>query len=248
MNKGRAARGLRVALILLIALLALALLAFMLLRVFGRSAETPAVELPPPRAEEVEPATPAPDLPQAAEVTPETAVAVLRTLDAAASYSRAVFVDTFWEGGGGSEVILCWVKGDSLRLRSDSRNLLATPAGLWIWYGDGEAVFAAGSAAAAADYARYQRCLDWEPLLENSEIVAAAYTSFEDEPCVYVASRGGAFDYVTEIYVSLRSGLLVAADSYEGEKCVYRMRSGSLDLSTPDESWFVPPTAGTERG
>ncbi len=55
--------------------------------------------------------------------------------------------------------------------------------------------------------------------------------------------RGGAFGYVSELYVSLRTGLLIAADSYEGEKCVYRMRSGGLELSTPDESMFVPPGA-----
>ncbi len=239
MNSAGAAKFLRRAVIWLIALLALALLVFMLLRAFGKAAETSAVELPPPRAASDETATPAPILPQAADVTPETVTAVLKTVNAVRSYSRVVFVETFWEGGSATEAILTWARGDSLRLRSGERNLLATPDGLWVWYDASDEVFSA--AAASAERTRYMRVLDWETLLEGGEIVAAAYTEFEGEPCVYMAARGGAFEYVTEIYVSLRSGLLVAADSYEGEKCVYRMRSGELDISTPDESYFVPP-------
>ena len=242
MNDKGAAKHLRRAVLLLIVLLALALLVFVLLRAFGRAAETSTVELPQSRTDDTDTVTPVPFMPQTADVTPETVKAVLHTISPVRSYSRALLVETYWEGGGTTEVILTWVRDDSLRLRSDARNLLATPDGLWLWYDDADAVF---SANATAERDRYMRILDWETLLDGeTEIVAAAYTEFEGERCIYAASRGGAFDYVTEIYVSLRSGLLIAADTYEGEKCVYRMRSGSLEITTPDESWFIPPEGG----
>lgn len=240
--KAKGARFLRGAAISVIVLAALAVLGLTLWRTFGRGAETSSVELPLPRADEQASASAPPMLPQAADVTPETVEAVLRTIPSVRSYSRAVFVDTFWEGGSAAEVILCWVRGDELRLRADEKNLLATPDGLWVWYEDGPGLFSAQ--AAAAERARYMRLLDWETMLsgDGCEIVAAAYTDYEDEKCVYLSVRGGAFDYVSELYVSLRTGLLLAADTYENEKCVYRMRSGALEITTPDESLFVPPT------
>lgn len=232
---------LRRALILLIAALALALLCFVLWRAFGRSGETSPVDLPLPRGDEDTAPSTAPVLPQAADVTPETVLAVLRTIPQVRSYSRVLMVDVFWEGGAGSDVIICWARGDELRLRSGDRELLSTPQGLWVWYSNSKKAFAA--AAARAEHSRLMRILDWETLLTepDSEITAAAYTEFEGERCVYVAVRGGAFGYVSELYVSLDTGLLIAADSFEGEKCVYRMRAVSQDISTPDESLFIPP-------
>lgn len=241
--KNKAGVLLRRALLTLIVLAALAVLGFVLARAFGRGAETASVELAPPRTDENAEESAAPFLPQAADVTPETVEAVLRSIPAARSYSRAVMADTFWEGGSATELLLCWVRGDSLRLKSEERNLLSTPDGLWVWYDDAPEVFSA--AAARAEQTRCMRLLDWETLLSepDAEIVAASYTEFEGERCVYVSVRGGAFGYVSELYVSLQTGLLIAADSYEGEKCVYRMRSGGLELSTPDESMFAPPVA-----
>lgn len=231
-------------LLLLVILLSAALLVFIVLRHYGAAAETASVVLPAPPEEEAEGnvgAAPS-ALPQAADVTPETVWAVLQTLSPVRNYSRAVIVDTFWEAGSGTELLLVWARGDSLRLRSDGegKNLLATAEGLWVWYDDAPEVFSAP--AADRELGRYQRILSWETLVtEDAEIAAAAYTEFEGERCIYAAVRSGAFDYVTEVYVSLESGLLVAADSYEGEKCVYRMRSGSLEISTPEEKWFSPP-------
>lgn len=242
--KTKGAAFLRGAVLTLIVLAALAVLGFAARRTFSQASGTAAVELPPPRPDEqnVGPtATP----PLSADVTPETVVAVLRTIPPVRSYSRAVIAETLWEGGSSTEILLCWVRGDDLRLRAEGKNLLSTADGLWVWYDDAPEVFAA-PAAAAAEKTRLMRLLDWEALLSaEGEIVGAAYTEFEEEPCVYLSVRGGAFDYVSELYVSIETGLLVAADRYEDEKCVFRLRTSGLEISTPDESRFVPPeTAG----
>ena len=235
-------RFLRGALLLLVVLAALAAVGVVLWRTFGHGAETAAVVLPPPRSDEETELHPVPYLPQTADVTPETAAAVLRTVSSVRSYSRTVTVETFWEEGSGTETIVCRARDDALRLCSGGKNLLVTPDGLYVWYDDAPALFSAP--AADAERTRYMRLLDWETLLaQGGEIVAAAYTAFEGAPCVYLSVRGGAFDYVSELYVSVENGLLLAADTYEEEKCVYRMRSGDLDISTPDAAWFTPPAA-----
>ncbi len=238
--KNKGAAFLRGAVLTLIVLAAVAMLGYMLWRAFGQASETAPVSLPPPRADEQTEASPAPFLPQSADVTPETVGAVLRSIPRVRSYSRAVIAETFHSGGSMTEVLLCWVRGDSLRLRTDEKNLLSTPDGLWVWYDDEPEVFAS-QRAAEAERMRYMRLLDWETLLEDGEIVDAAYTDFEGEECVYVAVRAGAFDYVSELYVSLRTGLLIAADRYEDETCVYRLRTSGLEISTPEDSRFEPP-------
>ena len=59
--------------------------------------------------------------------------------------------------------------------------------------------------------------------------------------CIYVEYIDGSDTYVNRIYVSVSTGLLMGAEAYEDNVLIYRMYVSDLELSTPDESIFVPP-------
>lgn len=225
------------------AALAIALLIFLLLHYTGQNDETAQVILPPPaeqsdgdeRDDEHSSAL------NVADVNPETVLTILRELSRADSYSRELTVETLWADGSAAETISVWAKGGTLRVTSGERNLLLSEGRQWLWYSDDNALLESGQdARVQAD--RYQRMLTYEELLSGDHrIEDASYTVRNEEPCIFVAYRSGAFDYLNHLYVSVANGLLIAAETYDGETCVYRMSSGPVDLSTPEDALLSPP-------
>lgn len=222
------------------ALLILVLLVFLLQYFTNKDDEMPKIILPPPATQSGNDDGSESRL-TVADVTPETVVEILRELSRADSYARELTVETIWAEGSGTETLSVWAQGGALRVTSGKRNLLLRDEGLWLWYSDDSRVRTSKrDALAQAD--RYQRILTYEDLLDGEhEILEASYTALEGEPCIFVAYRDGAFDYLNRLYVSVASGLLVAAETYDGETCIYRMSSGTVDLSTPDETLLTPP-------
>ena len=225
------------------ALLALGLLIFMLQHFTGKEDETPQVLLPPPATHSgnVGSGEGADSHLTVADVTAETVVEVLRELDRADSYAREITVETIWAEGSGTETLSVWAHGSALRVTSGKKHLLLRDDGLWLWYSDGSRVLR-GERDTRAEADRYQRILTYEDLLDGEhEIAEASYTEYEGEPCIFVCYRDGAFDYVSRLYVSVANGLLIAAETYDGDTCIYRMSSGAVDVSTPDETLLTPP-------
>jgi len=237
-------RRLRSLLPFLAALLLLVPLFFFLLYFTDRDDETAQVILPPPVAPDggADSNSGAGEHLTVARVTPETVLEVLRELKRADSYARELMVETIWADGSAAETLAVWASGSALRVESGGRNLLLADGKLWLWYNDDDRVlYREQDARAQAD--RYQRMLTYEELLSGEhDIEAADYVDLGGEPCIFVAYRdGGAFGYRNELYISVESGLLLSAETFDGDKCVYRMSSGPVDLSTPDEEILSPP-------
>ena len=47
--------------------------------------------------------------------------------------------------------------------------------------------------------------------------------------------------YENEIYVSVTTGLLMSASTYDGSTLIYRMSSSEPELTAPDEALFTVP-------
>lgn len=228
----------------LVGLLALAVLAVILVRIFNdRDRTTVEVLLPPPVENEASAgsADGEEDRFLSAQVTADTVLSVLRPLSRADSYARELTVETFWEGGSSLETISVWAKGSSLRLVSDKKNLLLADGNYWLWYSDDDRVLT-GKTEDSAQADRYQRILTYEDILTGQhQILDAGYTRLDGVPCIYVEYISGAFDYRDQLYISVENGLLIGADTMDGETLVYRMRSGETDISTPSDEVFAPP-------
>lgn len=188
------------------------------------------------------------DLPRA-EITTATVQAAISTLSRPSSYSRQLTVESFWDGGSSRSDISVWIKGDNIRiaeeLTSSVKNILITDSRIWIWYSDSGDIYTAllsGELPAAAD--RYQRLYTYEDILSlsPSEISDTGYVDYNGELCIFVEYGDGLLGYTNRAHISVGNGLLVGFESIDQSGAViYRMSSGSTDISTPDDSLFLPP-------
>lgn len=242
-------RGLSFYILIALALAALAALIFILAP--GAAPETPAVHLSsPPAADSALSPSSAPEAAaRLIEITPDTVQTAISTLSRADSYSRALTVQQFWNDGSSTTEIGVWVLGDSTRvtLRDGAgdavKNILIKGDEKWIWYSDAALVWHGKAREGDAD--AYQTLLTYEDVLalDKALITDAGYADYNGENCVYVRYGGGALGYENLCYISDSTGLLMGVETYDGDVLVYAMRSGTPDISTPDESVFAEPNA-----
>ena len=184
----------------------------------------------------------------AAEVTPETVQAVVRTLARPDSYSRRLLVSSYWEGGSQTWPIQVWQKSGATRIRISSqgteedRNILLEDGVLHLWYGEGPEVFRyEPEEEAAADL--LQMLPTYEDLLEldTYRIEEAGYVNLYGTWRIMAAVREKPTDYLMIYYISIDTGLLDAAERRDGDRVVYRMTAEQADLAAPEDSAFLLP-------
>lgn len=183
------------------------------------------------------------------DITPETVQAVVgETLARAENYSRSVTVESFWDGGSSATKLECYVRGDDWHVISAGdgsvKHILMLSGKLYIWYGSGGEVFSGGETLQpenAGDL--FSRTLTYEELLslDKSQITAAGYTDHNGVGCIYAEYSSGLLGYTTRVYIGIDTGLLIAAERYDGENLIYSMTSDTPVLDTPDDSHFTVP-------
>ena len=93
-------------------------------------------------------------------------------------------------------------------------------------------------------------CINYEELLElpTESILSAGYEQRQGESCILVEYTSGELGYRSLVYISVSNGLLMGAETYDGDTLVYRMSSSEPSLATPDESVFAMPGSEEEHG
>ena len=83
----------------------------------------------------------------------------------------------------------------------------------------------------------------YEDVLELpvEEIAAANYQTLSDMNCIYVETAADAYGYVLRYWVSVDTGLLVAAEKQLDGETVYRMWETSSELDPIIETEFTLP-------
>ena len=164
------------------------------------------------------------------EVTPQTVQSLIASLERYESYRRTVTVEYFSGGQSvGTVSAQVWVDGGwtrtSATLSSGAvENAVVGDGTLWLWYDNGPRAYSGPAGEKAADLG--QRLPTYEDVLalDKADITAAGYEERDGQPCVYVESNG-ALDSVERWWVSVNSGLLVAAETEKGGEVVYAMTS-----------------------
>ena len=172
---------------------------------------------------------------------------VAATLSRADHYARELRAVTLWDGGSAARLISVWVRGTQtrLRIRDDGgetvKNVLLRDGKKWIWYSDRPGVWAGRAALGDAD--AYQALLSWEELLtvDRRAIRDAGYTMYADTLCIYARCAKGTLGYENLYYIAVDSGLLMGAETYDGDTLVYSLSSTAPDFSLPDEAVFEIP-------
>lgn len=170
------------------------------------------------------------------EVTPQTVQSLIASLERYESYRRTVAVEYFdqgqslgtvtaqvWADGG-------WVRSDATLSSGAVEHSIAGDGMLWLWYETGTKVYSGPAAEKAADLS--QRLPTYEDVLalDKSDLTAAGYEERNGQPCVYVEAKTSSTN--TERYwVSVSSGLLVAAETEKNGQLVYSM--SAQDVVSP---------------
>ena len=155
------------------------------------------------------------------EITPETVQAAVASLSRPENYVRNVTVEYLWEGGGGKHELTAAVRGPWTRTdRSlpDGRTRVSVTDGetTYIWYGDGDQVYAAPTGDISAD--DEQSIPTYEDILElpAEDILTADYRPLDALTCIYVETAADGAGYITRYWVSVENGLLVQAERQIG--------------------------------
>lgn len=180
------------------------------------------------------------------EVVPETVQAAIATLARPEQYRRTVSVQQLWTGGSGTyEVAVTvsggWTRTDRTMPDGRVRHTVTGAEESYIWYNNERKVYTAPTGTISADHE--QSIPTYEEVLELpvEAITAADYRVISGVNCIYVETKEDASGYVRHYWVSVDSGLLVAAEQLLEEEPVYRMTALTLDQTAPSAGDFTLP-------
>lgn len=184
---------------------------------------------------------------QAVEVTPQTVQRVIGTLGRPESFYRELSTETFWEGGSASVPVQVWSDGGWTHSRQGLpsgavRHELVGEGTLYYWYEGTPSYRTAPADQYSADLSQriptYETVLDLDPECIRS----AGYELWESLPCIQVEVALEEPERLERYWVSVDSGLLVAAETWQGETLLYRMTdtSGVVTPCPADASFALP--------
>ena len=184
------------------------------------------------------------------EVTTETVQDVIATMERLSTYGRTITVETFWDGGSSSSTATAYVRNELTRLDTplpdgSVRHLLTDGQETCIWYDDARSWATYPSGGISSD--QEHRILTYEDILalDPQQIVSASYTTYERYPCIMVETREGGEESRNLYWVSTETGLLIAAETWQGETLAYRMTALTVDVAIPEDLYFLLPDGST---
>lgn len=185
---------------------------------------------------------------QRVEVTTETVQNVIATLTRPESYSRTVTVETLGQGevfGVTTATVMAdggWTKTDLTLSDGRIRHSIVGEGTVYVWYGNESSYKSYPAGEDSDDLA--QRIPTYEDVLEleRDAITAAGYGLIGTTPCVYAAVEVEELGYTEKYWVSVETGLLVYAESSDGEGTVfYRMQGDNIEIpATPGVGFTLP--------
>lgn len=190
------------------------------------------------------------------EVRPDTVQAAIATLQRPEDYRRTVLIEQFWSGGSGSyEVTVTvsgpWTQVDRTMPDGRVRHSIVGEDAAYVWYNSERDVFSSAAGEITAD--NEQMIPTYEDILELpvESIVQADYRMLSESRCIYAEAVIGAYTF--GYWVSVDSGLLVAAEKLLDGEVVYRMEAQSLEqvdtpLKLPDGTVLTTMTEDQKDG
>ena len=174
---------------------------------------------------------------QPVSVTPETVQSVIATLSRTDSYSREISLETFWTDGSSATTLQMWTDGGwthSVQTLPSGvvRHDLVGNGTLYYWYEGSQLWKSVPADERSADLA--QRLPTYETVLDLAvdTIVDASYEIREGISCIYVETVQNDLNLSQHYWVSTDTGLLVSAETRQGEQLLYRM-SAFAPITTP---------------
>ena len=231
--------------------LALAMLASFALRIFANS--TPELVLPTgaiDSGDNLPGQDPFADNVLRVEVTPETVQSVIATLARPEAYSREITLEVFWsdegtQDGTASSAIRSrvWVNGNLTRIELSYPNgriahRIVTGDEVYLWYNSERSYVCLPADGQSADLEQHIPTYEDVLALSPEEITDAGYEQREGVSCIYVESSS--LGYRERYWIAEESGLLAAAESWDGDRLTYRMQGYQVSVPGEEGSFLLP--------
>lgn len=188
-------------------------------------------------------------------ITPETVGSAISVLARPAAYSRTQTVETFWSGGSGQSVTQIYVSGERTRLDETLADggvrhtlLEGSENGhAAVWYDEETdwVLLDVEDASLAADQTARTPTYETVRNLPVSDIALADYREAYGGQCIYVETRPDGDGYQDRYWVSVDSGLLMAAERLWQGELIYRFSAGEPEISPQGEDLFLLPDGST---
>ena len=179
------------------------------------------------------------------EIRPDTVQSAIETLARPQQYGRSVYIERYYSGGSAAQQTETFVSGGWTRLDTplpggEVRHVISDGKMSYIWYGNSKEYYS-GAAALSTD--EEQSIPTYEDILtlDVRRIALADYRLLETTDCIYVETAPDDGGYTERYWVSLGSGLLVAAEKIHADEVVYRMAALTLDTETVRADAFTLP-------
>lgn len=180
-------------------------------------------------------------------VTPATVQTAIETLARPELYRRTLSIQQVWSSGSGSwETIVTvsqpWTRTDRTLADGRIRHTITDGESTYIWYNTEPELFMAPAGAITADAEQHIPTYEDVLLLPVRDIVAADYRTIgEQVNCIYVETAEDEYGYSLRYWVSVDSGLLVAAEKLQNGETTYRMWETAIDLAPSLRDEFTLP-------
>ena len=179
-------------------------------------------------------------------VTPETVQAAIETLARPETYRRSITVQQFWNGGSGTveatvTVSGAWTRVDRTMSEDRVRHTVTDGETTYIWYNSEREVYTAPAGSITADVEQSIPTYEDILALPAEKIAAADYQVISDVNCICVETKEDEAGYLLRYWVSLDSGLLMAAERLQAGETVYRMWQTDEDLAPTIGQEFTLP-------
>lgn len=181
-------------------------------------------------------------------VTVDTVQDVISTMNRPEGFSQDISVTSSWSDGKSTYDISTWSRKGITRTSISSselrykKEIILTSDKLYIWY-EGESKYYSGKPGDISSADDYQMIPTYEDVLEikKTDVLEAGFEPYNNEPCIFVRAHTGDLGYIDKFYISVVTGLLVAAETYDGDTVIYSMTAKNVTLNLPPDDKFLLP-------
>ena len=180
-------------------------------------------------------------------VTPTTVQTAIETLARPELYRRTLNIQQGWNDGNGTwelsvTVSQPWTRTDRTLTDGRIRHTVTDGESTYIWYNSETDLFTAPAGSITPDAEQGIPTYEDILLLPVEEIAAADYQTIgEQVNCIFVETREDAYGYSLRYWVSVDTGLLVAAEKLQNGETTYRMWESAIDLAPILSAEFTLP-------
>jgi len=180
------------------------------------------------------------------DVTPETVQLAIASLARPADYSRDITVEQIWsKGSTATETSVSvrdgWTRTDRSLPGGQIRHTITDGETTYIWYNTEDTVYVTAAGEISADMEQGIPTYEDVLLLPVDSIITADYRTISKVNCIYVETEPDESGYEERYWVSVETGLLVAAEKLVDGEPIYRMASLAIDKTVPGAERFTLP-------